>query len=218
MLSILDYPNQFVNNKYALIYMRIIANATNRKHNTGYVEKHHIIPKSILPELQTVPENVVALSAKEHFICHLLLPKVTIGSYKSKMTYALWAMCNQKSKYQGQRHTPTSRQYDHAKKLAASQLMIDRRGKTLEQLHGVEKAAEIRQKLSNRPARPPLSRTERDNFSSRVKENHAKGVYKNTGFNGRKLARKVCDYCQRSFDLGNFSRHHGDRCKYKSSQ
>ena len=58
---------------YLHIYWSIIH---NRMHNKvdGYVEHHHIIPRS-----EGGPDNndnIVALTAREHYICHLLLAKI----------------------------------------------------------------------------------------------------------------------------------------------
>ena len=33
-------------------------------------EEHHIIPKSVRPDLRFVSTNIVRLTLKEHFICH----------------------------------------------------------------------------------------------------------------------------------------------------
>lgn len=35
-----------------------------------YGEKHHIKPVSLYPELKTNKENIIRLSASEHFMCH----------------------------------------------------------------------------------------------------------------------------------------------------
>ena len=52
-----------------------------------YVEKHHIIPKSEGGDNSS--DNLVNLTAREHYIAHLLLYKI----YKdNKMLYALWQM------------------------------------------------------------------------------------------------------------------------------
>ena len=58
---------------YQKIYNNII---NNRKQNiyNGYTEKHHIIPKSLGGKDNK--DNLVELSAREHFICHLLLTKM----------------------------------------------------------------------------------------------------------------------------------------------
>lgn len=45
----------------------------------GYTEKHHILPKCIFPEYKSFsknPWNMVRLTAREHFIAHLLLAKM----------------------------------------------------------------------------------------------------------------------------------------------
>ena len=53
----------------------------------GYTEKHHIIPKSF--NGSDLPENLIELGARHHFIAHLLLSKATGNS---KMTHALHRM------------------------------------------------------------------------------------------------------------------------------
>jgi hypothetical protein len=63
-----------------------------------YTEKHHIIPKSIGGN--NTKENLVHLTAKEHFICHLLLTKMLDGTDKQKMIYAIWQLSNQNNIHQ----------------------------------------------------------------------------------------------------------------------
>jgi hypothetical protein len=60
----------FINNKYTNWYNSIINNVKNRN-ITGYTEKHHIIPSSLGGD--NSKENIVSLTAREHFVCHLLL-------------------------------------------------------------------------------------------------------------------------------------------------
>jgi hypothetical protein len=79
----------FINNKYKIWYFSIIENAKTRPVN-GYTERHHIIPRSLGG--QDAIENLVSLTAREHFICHLLLVKITEGRNKDKMTAAVWGM------------------------------------------------------------------------------------------------------------------------------
>lgn len=61
-------------------YMEIIRVAQQRNWNQDekkaegiYTEKHHIIPKSIAEELRLVKENMVCLTASEHFEAHVEL-------------------------------------------------------------------------------------------------------------------------------------------------
>jgi hypothetical protein len=76
------------NNKYTKWYFNIVKRAIDRKWDKthdGYTEKHHILPKSI--ETNNI---VIHLTAREHFICHLLLPKMLIdGTHNRKMVLAL---------------------------------------------------------------------------------------------------------------------------------
>ena len=54
----------------------------------GYVEGHHICPKSIFGEYLDSLNNIVFLHSREHFVCHLLLTKMFTGERKEKMTFA----------------------------------------------------------------------------------------------------------------------------------
>lgn len=65
----------------------------------GYVERHHIIPKSLGGEDTT--DNLVWLTANEHLEVHLLLPDmVDIVEHKRKMFSAAVRMCNPQSRTQ----------------------------------------------------------------------------------------------------------------------
>ena len=64
----------------------------------GYVERHHVIPRSLGGSNKK--SNLVALTYREHFICHWLLTKFTEGVARRKMQHALWRMTT-KSKSMG---------------------------------------------------------------------------------------------------------------------
>jgi hypothetical protein len=70
----------FLQNKYSKCYFRIIEKSKSRKLDDIYVEKHHIFPKSL--DGDNSKENVIELTAKEHFICHLLLTKMTENNFQ----------------------------------------------------------------------------------------------------------------------------------------
>ena len=90
---------------YKKIYNNIINNAQKRSKIEGYSEKHHIIPRSLGGNDED--SNIVRLTAKEHFICHLLLCRMTLGENKHKMINALIKMAFWKSETQ-QRYTARS--------------------------------------------------------------------------------------------------------------
>jgi len=83
-----------IQNKYKQWHDNIIARGKNRK-LTGYKEKHHIIPKSLGGN--NSKENLVELTAREHFLVHMLLCKFTTGKAKMKMSYCFHAMCTFKN-------------------------------------------------------------------------------------------------------------------------
>lgn len=58
------------------VYDALMARALRRDPLDGYVERHHIKPKSLFPELRNDPDNLVILSARERFVAHLLLAKM----------------------------------------------------------------------------------------------------------------------------------------------
>lgn len=91
---------------YLNIYNNMIEKGKNRV-LTGYTENHHIIPKCVGGTDDTW--NLVKLTAREHFICHLLLCK--IYPKNSKLKFALWNMCNVKRDYQ-ERYKVNSRLYN----------------------------------------------------------------------------------------------------------
>ena len=81
----------FNQSKYTHWYYTIITRAQQRKLENTYFEKHHIIPKCLGGSNRR--DNLVCLTAREHFICHLLLPRMVDDSVaKSKMWYAAWCL------------------------------------------------------------------------------------------------------------------------------
>ena len=95
-------------NKYTSIYNLIIEKAQKRI-LIFYKEKHHIIPRSLGGNDD--PANLVELTAREHFICHLLLTKMTSGHNKSKMCQAAWMMASVAGKGQD-RYKVNNRTYE----------------------------------------------------------------------------------------------------------
>ena len=96
-------------NKYSKLYYKITSNAKQRI-TEGYTELHHIIPQSMSGSNDK--ENLVELTAREHFICHWLLIKMTEGKDRSKMLYALNGM-KAGNRYQQRYHTKiTARVYE----------------------------------------------------------------------------------------------------------
>lgn len=78
------YSQLFKENKYSKWYFSIIAFAQDRKiENNKDYECHHIIPKSLGGNNKN--ENLVHLTVREHYVCHLLLVKMVINLTHKKV-------------------------------------------------------------------------------------------------------------------------------------
>ena len=79
----------FLPNKYHRWYLSIVAKAQaegRKKCGDGKYDQHHIIPVSMGGTNDK--SNLVLLTSKEHFLCHLLLFKCTEGKAKMSMACA----------------------------------------------------------------------------------------------------------------------------------
>lgn len=121
---------------YRKVYLKIIINAKNevklgnrpdtlsharrKKFNGMYFEFHHILPRSLFPNWANKKENVVPLTAREHFFCHQLLLKIYPGP---KMAYAIFQMSTGANK---NKYSISSLEYERIRKLNSE----NRRGKS----------------------------------------------------------------------------------------
>jgi hypothetical protein len=98
-----------------------------------YFEFHHIFPRSLFPQYKDYKQNLVALTAREHFFCHQLLTKI----WPSKqMTYALFAMTLDKHGHRENRLTP--KEYEKLKKNYRE--LLSKIPRTAEWRHAISKA------------------------------------------------------------------------------
>lgn len=84
-------------NKYSKIYFMLIEKRKKElidKKNI-YCETHHIIPKCLGGSDN--PENLVNLTAREHYIAHKLLTKMTNGKAKIQMYWAFHRIIHSKN-------------------------------------------------------------------------------------------------------------------------
>jgi hypothetical protein len=146
-----------LNNKYSKIYYKITSNAKQRI-TEGYTELHHIVPQSLGGSNDK--HNLVELTAREHFLCHWLLIKMTEGEDRSKMLYALNGM-KAENRYQQRYHTKiTARVYEkyriehaenHSKVMKSKKLIPWNKGGSIltdEQRKRISDAAKNRKPLS----------------------------------------------------------------------
>jgi hypothetical protein len=228
----------FINNKYCKWYLSIVNNAKSRiLPDTIYIEKHHIIPKSL--NGSDDKENLVNLTAREHFICHLLLTKIVEGKERNKMVHALWRMTVNGHPKQD-RYKTTSRIYEIARKMyvnevkgrvmsdatkqklrnanlgkklsdeAREKMSKSRKGKTYDKIYSEGKIEELKLRKS-------LSMKGKNaGKQSRLGKLHTDDTYKKmseTQKLNRIKMRVVCEHCGKDVDKPNYSRSHGSKCK-----
>lgn len=102
----MNYKKHYLN----LVNSRKLLN--REKFKGEYFEKHHILPKCFGGT--NSKDNLVLLTAREHFIAHLLLIEMYEGKDKSKMTFAFFRMTQ--INFQ-QKRLRSSRAVELAKKL-----------------------------------------------------------------------------------------------------
>lgn len=119
--NILSSSYPFLFNKYSKWYFNLIKKAKNRDSIKGdviYYEQHHIYPRSFSiinnTNVNNDSNNLILLTAREHYICHLLLTKATSLKYREKMVHAFWAMNNQKQEIKKLRKTK-NRIYEYSR-------------------------------------------------------------------------------------------------------
>lgn len=152
----------FINNKYLKHYNNLCDKARSRSAFEGYFEKHHVIPKSLGGTDDT--SNIVLLSAREHYIAHKILVRITNGTSKFKMINAWFRMSCQGV-------NPAfdfinSRKFEQARMAFASTAGWALKGRTYEQIHGVEKAHKLKQQKSTQKSHERKGKSWEEIFGS----------------------------------------------------
>jgi len=164
---------------YKRIYNQIIE---NRKSNPldvdDYGEVHHIIPKSLGGRDTT--ENLIRLSAREHFICHLLLSEMyDEGSNEwYKMNHAFLMM---KCSSENQSRYMNSRLYELKRKDFSKVMSNSQSGKGNSQ-YGKPRKDETKRKIREALKYDGLTKRELRDLESKIrketKEDNNKKYYK----------------------------------------
>ena len=97
----IQWPVPITKDKYSRWYEALITKAQTREPLEGYIERHHIIPNCFVKN-----KNLIELTAREHYIAHLLLWRMKFApKWHNKMSMALHVMVN------GSGHSKQDRNY-----------------------------------------------------------------------------------------------------------
>jgi len=157
----------FKNNKYTNWYFDIINQAKGRT-TEGYCEIHHIIPKSLGGTDEK--SNLIPLTAKEHYITHLLLMKmVESKDDRYKMAAAFLYMSTVRNGYTNMRYT--SRLYEYHK-IIRSKILSERNAGSGNPMFGKHHSDETKLKIAKSNSRCTLTEEGRKKKSNFTKNNN----------------------------------------------
>ena len=216
----------FIENKYTIWYYKIISAARGRTVN-GYIERHHIIPKSMGGDNSST--NLVKLTAREHFICHRLLTKMVTGIPKRKMLQAVW--CFTRSSNNQSRHIINSRTYGIIREELSKTLSLERKGimhkgrkfiKRNSWVRGVTHSEETKAKMRESwKSRPPRTQEHKDAIATaglgRKASEETKRKMSETRKGKNPIQTQVpfiCEHCgKEGVGVSNYKRWHGSNCR-----
>lgn len=216
-----EHPDIFRPCSHLRTYESLIERARNRELPPDiYVERHHIIPKSIKPN-----NVLVKLTAREHYIAHLLLYRCVQEKYRNKMLYAVTAMLI-KTKNREHNLRFNSRLFASLREKAS--IEISRK------LTGIKRSDETRAKIKEARKRQIFTEETRAKMSAKGKGRKLspEQIEKSRKFHtGRKRSqetidrlvecrksyvKKHCEHCGIICVPANYARWHGDACKQRN--
>ena len=206
--------NIFLQNKYTKMYYSIVDNAKSRTlSKETYTEKHHIIPKSIGGDNNK--ENIVKLTAREHFIAHWLLTKMVAVEMRPKLIYALYMMRSVKAGQQRYFTKITARVYSTLKNKrkhsteTKAKMSIARKGK-LNHYYGKKHTEENLQKMRGKRAPMPESEKLKRSIT-------AKGKPKSAETRANMCGRIISDETRAKLSAASSKYKHSEESKAKMS-
>lgn len=224
-------------NKYSRWYDSLIYRAQLRIRVTGeYYERHHILPRCLGGSNEK--KNLCSLTAREHFICHWLLTKFTVGQARHKMIFAWHRLANGNSKQKSIK--VTSRVYAYLKKEFSKAISEYHKGRTVvnkgvpmaeRQKRKIAKAkmggVGLKGKLNPMFGKIPWNKGIQHSEDTKQKQrDYATGrkVAQETRLQhsksriGKSLSPRPkveCKYCHRIVDIATVNRWHNENCKGK---
>lgn len=212
---------------YKKIYDSIITRAKERQLE-GYGENHHIVPKCLGGNNRK--ENIAKLTAKEHWISHLLLIEIYPNHPKLKLAVRMMMV---KGSNQERKAITSGRQFERLRIQAAkahSSLMLGvlRTPFTQEHRDNISKAklgkpGTNKGKTFTKEHRANIGLASKGRISGDKNPMRNKEVLDKHPalFNNENNPSKIktqCPHCKALSGKGNYSRWHGDNCKNKKDE
>ena len=212
----------FKSNKYLNIYFSLVEKRIKNPFCGNLKEIHHIIPKSLGGK--NTHDNLVTFSAREHYIAHRILVKITEGDRRIKMVHALWGMSNRLINNKEHEYL-TSRKYEEARKLFIEIAGSHLKGRSYEEIYGKEKAITLKKQRANSVSKHRKGKTWEEIFGEEkaqwMRSKVSTGSEKRKGKKqtketrdkisnssiGKIYSKVICPHCSRSVGSNNIKRH-----------
>ena len=189
---------------YAALCYKAANRATSRKQaklTIGYVEAHHVVPRSLGLVDSKLKQNLVYLTAREHFICHVLLAKILNPPYSYPMLVAFVLMS-------GRRVSKSN-----SRKYQALRLEASRRNSIMGKLRPKERTpAQVADNSARRGKKIGRVTTEEFLQAHRARVGRPRSEAEKQGQHSRLAKTKVCPYCTKVCGSCNYTRWHGENC------
>lgn len=195
----------------------------------GYTERHHIVPRFCGGSNEA--SNLVRLTARNHFIAHLLLVKFVKKRFRRKAAHALWMMSMFTNVRGNARYKLTPSQFALARRLKAAANNIGGRNFWTEESYRRWNLKMRIHRILNPPwnkgSKMPIEICERVSVGTKKAmarpevKIKMKGVAKSSkhkkalsvaAFN---RPTKRCPHCGLTCQVNMYARWHGDKCKEK---
>jgi hypothetical protein len=219
-------------NKYQTWYQNITNRARSRTLD-GYSERHHVVPRSLGGSDDA--DNLVDLTAREHFVCHWLLTKMYTGEARYKMINAMYIMkaegpyqTRYESKITGRVYNTLREEFSRYisnlnkgrvqpphEKANQKAAITGRKRKPFSQewLDNMSKAhAGERNGMYNKKHTDEAKSKQREKATGRKQS--AETIQKKAdAVRGSKREKKLCPHCNQMIAVNTYVRWHGANCK-----
>lgn len=189
------------------VYESIIENVKSKNRiklkrtdiNYVYYERHHIIPKCM--KGSNNKDNLVLLTAREHYICHKLLTYIHKGNYRIMAAFHRMTF-DKKGK-----HHISSKDYNYAKELRAMiPVPKEQREKISKKLKNRKLPKETCKKMSEAKRGIPIGKGRKLSKQHIINRSLAQRGRKNTIESNKKIRENMlktpkilCEHCNRTF-------------------
>tara|TARA_R110000764_G_scaffold76025_1_gene153081 strand:- start:4 stop:537 length:534 start_codon:yes stop_codon:yes gene_type:complete len=154
---------------YEKVYYQIIEQAGNR-HVDGYVEWHHIVPRCLGGSDDR--DNLVPLTAREHFICHWLLIRIHPGNIDLHRAVYLMSNTRKGLKISARMYAELKEGISEAMK--GSKHSQETKLKMSESKKGIKRSEETKRRVSETlKGRKPSEETKRKMSEARKGKKHS---------------------------------------------